>query len=261
MVGSKKPGGSRAPPAKDQSKSATATERPKSNASSTTSVLLELPPELRNKIFRYALISNKPIKLQFSSGRWHSKRRRFTMLPELISVSKQLRSETQRIFFEDNTFEITPEILKQRSQAPLLFLRTMHCNLGLQLRSVSVCQETKVSIQKILFQLKASFTISMNARGSLTITRQEYSGTYIGRSLPIAPHLGVCGCGIANLLLRFNNIFRGCDIVQFLLLLKDHNRYFFRSCHLRDLIRKGEVVYESRYCQECRGQGWRRVAF
>ncbi|GAB7325346.1 hypothetical protein MBLNU13_g09389t1 [Cladosporium sp. NU13] len=246
---------------KKEDQSTTTTKSPKEKASSTSSKLLELPAELRDKIFRCALISNEPIKLQFSSRWWSSRRRRFTMIPGLITVSKQPRSEMQRIFFEENTFEITPEAIKQRSEAPLLFLRTMHYNLGLQLRSVSVRLETKMRVQKILFQLKASFTISMNADGILAIDQQGYSGTYVGRFLPMAPHLGVCGCGIINFLRLHNNLFQGWDIVQLLLKLKDYNKYRFRSCHLRDLLRKGEVVYESKYCRDCRGQGWRMVAF
>jgi hypothetical protein len=141
MAGSKKLGDTRSPPL--QSKSATTTKHSKNKASSTTSRLLELltrlrnrvtasaasstttstpstfltlPPEVRNSIYRFALISNEPVKMQFSSGRWRSSRRRFTMIPGLISVSKQLRSETLRISFENNTFEITPEVWKLRER-------------------------------------------------------------------------------------------------------------------------------------------------
>lgn len=261
MAGFKRLRGSPALPAKKEGQSTTTTKSSKKKASSTSSKLLELPPEVRNKIFRYALVSNEPIKLQFSSRWWPSRRRRFTMIPGLITASKQLRSETQRFFFEENTFEITPEVLKQRSEAPLLLLRSMHYNLGLQLRSVSVRLETKMRVQKILFQLKASFTISMNAGGIFIIDQQDYSGSYIGRSLPIAPHLGVCGCSIVKFLRLQNNLFQGWDIVQLLLKLKDHNKYRLRSYHLRDLIRRDEVVYESGYCRDCRGQGWCMVAF
>lgn len=116
-------------------------------------------------------------------------------------------------------------------------------------------------VQKILFQLKASFTININAGGIFDIDQQDYSGTYIGRLLPIAPHLGVCGCGIVNFFRLHNNLFQRWDIVHLLLKLKDHNKHRIRSCHLRDLIRKDEVVYESGYCRDCRGQGWRMVAF
>lgn len=133
MAGSKRLRGPPALPAKKEGQSTTTTKSSKKKAYSTSSKLLELPPELRDKIFRYALVSNEPTKLQFSSSCWPSRRRRFTMIPGLINTSKQLRSETQRMFFEENTFEITPEVMKQRSGAPVILLRTMHYNLGLQL--------------------------------------------------------------------------------------------------------------------------------
>jgi len=261
MAGFKRLRGSPALPAKKEGQSTTTTKSSKKKASSTSSKLLELPPEVRDKIFRYALVSNEPIKLQFSSRWWPSRRRRFTMIPGLITASKQLRSETQRIFFEENTFEITPEVMKQRSAAPLILLRTMHHNLGLELRSVSICQQITVRIQKCLFRLKGGFTISVDAEEVFTIAKQDYSGSYIGRSLPIAPHLGDCGCSIVKFLRLQNNLFQGWDIVQLLLKLKDHNKYRLRSYHLRDLIRRDEVVYESGYCRDCRGQGWCMVAF
>ena len=264
MAGFKRMRGFPALPAKKEDRSTTTTKSPKEKASSTPSKLLELPPELRDKIFRYALVSNEPIKLEFSSYGWRSKRRRFTMIPGLINASKQLRSETQRMFFEENTFEITPEVWKQRSVAPLLFLRTMHHDLGLELGSVRVCQEKTMRDQKMLFRLKASFTISIDANDGLTIAEQDYSITYIGRSLGIAPHFGVCGCHIANEAGMFNHFFRGSDVIQFLLNLKDWgilHYSIFRSHHVRDLLRKDKVVRVGRFCQECRGRGLRMVYF
>lgn len=188
------------------------------------------------------------------------------MIPGLIYVSKQLRSETQRTFFEENTFEITPEVwkLKQHGAAPLLLLRAIHHNLGLELRSVRICQEIKMRVQKVLFQLKGRFTISIDADGGLIITEQDYSGTYIGRSLPVTPHLGVRGCVIAQYACICNKMFRERGLVWFLLKLKDRNGSpcgIHRSYHLRDLIREDEVVYAIGYCQKCRARGGIMVAF
>jgi hypothetical protein len=188
------------------------------------------------------------------------------MIPGLINVSKQLRSETQRIFFEENTFEITPELwkLKQRGAAPLLLVHTIHHNLGRSLSSVRVCEDIKMRVQKVLFQLKGSFTITINADGGLVITEQDYSGTYIGRSLPVTPHLDVCGCVIAQYARIYNKMFSERGLVWFLLKLKDRNGSpcgIHRSYHLRDLIRKDEVVYAIGYCQEYRARGRRMVAF
>jgi len=268
MAGPKTPGSSRAPPLEKQSKLTMVIKHFKDKAPPKTSKLLELPAELRDCIFRYALVSDEPIKVRFSSVRWFSKRRRFTMIPGLINVSKQLRSETQRIFFEDNTFEITPGVpevwMKRRSDAPLLLLRTMHHNQGLELRSVSICQEITLRAQKNLFQLKASFTVSMDASGGLTIAKQDYSGNYIGRSLPSAPPLGACGCEFAVHARIYNTILRGTDIVQFLRDLKKRN-YFrygaYRSYHFRDLLRKDKVYYADVYCGPCRRRGRLMITF
>jgi hypothetical protein len=188
------------------------------------------------------------------------------MIPGLINVSKQLRSETQRIFFEENTFEITPEVwkLRQRGAAPLLLLHTMHHTLGLELRSVRVCQEIKMRVQKVLFQLKGTFTISIDADGGVVITEQDYSGTYIGRSLPVTPHLDVCGCVIAQYARIYNRILSGSGMLRFLLELSVRHELlydFYRSYHLRDLLRKDKVVRLSGYCWDCRTPGQRMVAF
>jgi len=293
MAGSKRLGGPRAPPL--QSKSATTTKHSKDKASSTTSKFLELPaklrnrttasatastaastpspstfltlpPEVRNNIYRFALISNGPVKMQFSSGRRRSSPLRFTMIPGLINVSKQLRSETLRIFFENNTFEITPEVwkLRERMAIPLLLLRTMHQNLGLELRSVKVCQEIKMRDGKKLFQAKASFTVTMGPGSGLTIVEEDYSATYIGRPLPIVPHLGVCGCEIAFVVRSCNRVGRGSDVEKFLLRLKDYNQIVhkhYRSRHFRDLFCKDQVVDTRDYCRNCRRHGRRMVCF
>jgi hypothetical protein len=264
MAGFKKLGCFRAPSSKKQSKSTTTITAHSKNKPSPK--LLELPAEVRNKIVRYVLVSNEPIKVQFTSCRWRSSRRHFTMIPGLINASKQLRSETRRIFFEENTFEITPEVwkLKQRGAAPLLLLRTMHHNLGLDLRSVRVGEEIKMRVQKVLFQLKGSFTIGIDADGGLVISEQDYFGTYIGRSLPVTPHLGVCGCVIAQYARIYNRMFKERGLVWFLLKLKDRNGSpcgIHRSYHLIDLIRKDEVVYAIGYCQECRARGGVMVTF
>ena len=263
MAGFKRLGGFPALPAKKEGQSTTMTERPKNKASSTPSKLLELPLELRDKIFRYAIVSNAPIKLQFSSRWWPSRRRRFTMIPGLITASKQLRSETQRILFEANTFEITPEVWNQRSGAPVISLRALHHNLGLGLSAVSVCQEITVKINRFLFRLKGSFAVSADAEEGFTIAKQDYSCTHIGGPLPVAPQPGVCGCDIAAHVDVCNTSFRVNDIAQFFLELKErHSRRYgwYRSYHLRDLIRKDEV-YAGGYCQICHWQGRRMIAF
>lgn len=57
--------------------------------------LLGLPDEIRNTIWRAALVEDKPIDMAFLKLRG---------LPELISTSKSVRSETLGIYYDDNTF-------------------------------------------------------------------------------------------------------------------------------------------------------------
>jgi hypothetical protein len=128
MAGSKKVGGSRAPPLKKETKSAMAEKRSEEKATPAPSRLLALPPELRNRIFRYALVSDQTIRVgvQSYSSRGRS-RRRFGMLPGLINVSKQIRHETQAIFFKENEFGITPEVSK--NAARLLYSCSVPCTI------------------------------------------------------------------------------------------------------------------------------------
>jgi hypothetical protein len=147
---------------------------------------------------------------------------------------------------------------------PLLLLRTMHQNLGLELRSAKVCQEIKMRDGKRLFQAKASFSVTMDPGSGLTIAEEDYSATYIGRPLPIVQHLGVCGCEIAFVLRSCNRVGRGSDVEKFLLRLKDYNQIVYkhyRSRHFRDLFRKDEVVDTRNYCRNCRRHGRRMVCF
>ena len=266
MAGSKKLGGSRAPPLKKQSKSTTTTKQPKSKASSTTSKLLEIPAELRNRILWYALVSDEPVKvgIQFYS-RCGRTRGRLTMLPGLLSVSKQLRAETQLVFFQENQFEIMPEVLKERSAAPLLLLRAMHRTMGLELSSVRICQEIKKRCEGELFQLKATFTLSMSA-GTLTISDQVYSATWLGRYLqryPSRPHIDVCGCDFEEFMRRPRVYVGGSDVVEFLLVLKKRLDGLVNSvsCETGDLSRTDEVVYRANDCRGCRWQGKDMVSF
>lgn len=184
------------------------------------------------------------------------------MLPGLINASKQVRHETQLIFFKENDFEITPQVLKERSDAPLLSTRTMHRNVGLELRSVRVFLEVKKRFDSELFQLKGSFTLSLNG-GNLAISNEVYSGTYIGRSSPsrAPPGLNVCGCDIEDLVRWYDRNTGSKDIVDFLRVLKRRNVHRCGSYHAADLSRRDEVIYRGRFCEECLRRGWSMVYF
>ena len=63
-------------------------------AATTSSRLLDLPPELRNSIYRLALRNIRPIKPL--TGR----------PPALVQANKQIRAEATSIYYAENTFSI-----------------------------------------------------------------------------------------------------------------------------------------------------------
>jgi hypothetical protein len=178
------------------------------------------------------------------------------MIPGLINACKQLRHETQRIFFGNNEFEITPEVLEERSPAPLLSLRAMHHNVGLELRSVRVCQETKMRFDGDLFQLQASFILSIQGSG-LAISQLAYSSAYAGRAQP-SPSISVCGCDVVEFARRYDQVYGGPDMVDFLKDLKGRVKNAPVSCHSADLS-QDQVVYRAQCCWDCHVRGWIRV--
>lgn len=93
---------SRARPNKKQAKSkskATSKTSKQNRRTTAPSRLLSLAPELRNVIFRYAVVSDEPIKIQFKSNR-HDNRYHFAMVPGLTMACKQTRLETQLSFWK-----------------------------------------------------------------------------------------------------------------------------------------------------------------
>lgn len=261
MATTKTATGTRALPDAKQSKKTTKTpsKRSKNKASSSTpSRLLELAPELRNNIFRYAIISNEPIKLQFHAIRGTT-RRRFTTIPGLLRASKQLRLETQRLFVEENEFEISPEVLKLHGAAPLTLFRTMHRNVGLELRSVHVCQEIQKRVLGNLFQLKASFTVSKHGAW-LAVTDQVYSAALVGKSSSsrrAATSIRVCGCNLKAWLVQYREVAVDNDIVEFLTQLKTREAHRTVTYNAADMSRSGGVVYSLQSYHCCRSCGSR----
>lgn len=263
MADSKKVTGSRAPPLKKKTKSTMKTRRSEDKTPSVPSKLLELPPEIRNRIFRYALVSDEPIKVgvQPYSSRGRT-RRRFDMLPGLFTVSKQIRHETQAIFFKENELEITHEVMKERSAAPLFLLRTMHQNVGLEFYSARFCLEIKKRFEGGLFQVKAAFTITTtlldeNGNANFNVD-QDYWNQYIGRSRnsQVPPGLGACGCMFDDFCLWYSRGDWKKDVTDFLLMLKKRNKEYLRtSCHPVDLNRTDEVIKRGEECWQCRGKG------
>lgn len=74
--------------------------RPKHDTQDTASQsdFLGLPGEVRNKISRYAIIMDQWINLNDRK-------------PGLLSVNRQMRSETERLYFTENKFELDQAIM------------------------------------------------------------------------------------------------------------------------------------------------------
>lgn len=73
-------------------------ERPR-NPDNTKSRLLALPGELRNRIYRYALVKDGPIAFKCGNNRSGER-----FVPAILQVCRQIRSEAIRIYFHENTF-------------------------------------------------------------------------------------------------------------------------------------------------------------
>ena len=69
--------------------------------------LLGLPRELRDQIYTYAIVSDKPVDIG-SGGR---RQKYFYDIPALTKVSRQLRLETRGMFLEQNTLTFDEETL------------------------------------------------------------------------------------------------------------------------------------------------------
>lgn len=172
-----------------------------STAKPSRLAFLDLPAELRNKIYRYNMISNEPIKVQ-SARTWHD-RHRFTILPALTFVSKQVRLETQRIFLEENEFIFVAETLRQRNMPALFAFRSMHWNVGLEIQTLHVCLEIEKRSLGVLWRLLAYVTLS-KAGDRITIVNQAYSNSWMHETLGRVQDLGlgVCDCGVRRFVKR-----------------------------------------------------------
>jgi hypothetical protein len=227
-------------------------------ASPTPSRFFTLPPELRNDIYRYVLVRDELIKVQFDSGKRGRRGRRcyFTMLPALATVSKQVRLETQLIFFEENQFEIAPELLKHRTLAPLTVFDNMHHQLGLTVSTLRVGREVKKRCNGDLFLVMGYFTVS-KIGSKLSISNEDYSATYIGRSTRAqATRFRICGCRIRNIAKWEYPEEDG--IVQFLRIL---GRFYDLSCNATDMSRPNEIVHQGNLCYYCNRQGVNSIQY
>lgn len=80
---------------------------------SNTCLLLNLPPELHNKIWECVLVQDTTILLaqhRHSDERYHLKR-----LPDITQASRQTRAETLPVFIGRNTFRTAPDLRLRRT--------------------------------------------------------------------------------------------------------------------------------------------------
>lgn len=233
-----------------------------STAPSTSSGFFSLPPELRNVIYHYVLVSNERIKVQPDNGQRspRGRPRHLTVLPALATVSKQMRLETQRIFFEENQFEITPELLKRRQFEPLALFHNMHRHLGLEITTLRVSREIQKRCNGHLFRLTGCFTVSKNDTG-LSISNEVYSATYIGRGsrAHATRQIHVCGCFVHAIAREHTE---DPDIVDFVHHLCVAYRASFNGTDMSRRSGGGqEVVEQGRPCWDCEQRRVSAVAF
>lgn len=166
--------------------------------------LLGLPPELRNRIYRHAIVSQQPINvtLEGSPHRGH-----FTITPALTAINRQLRRETRAIFLEENTFAIVdPCILNYASEQPFRTFRNLCKSAELQRVQVSLVTSVVVA-NRGKFDVEATLTVVKSESGYLEVRDAEYSGCQSGMvglvllvtGMILSRRVEVCGCRIAAL--------------------------------------------------------------
>jgi hypothetical protein len=146
--------------------------------------------------------------------------------------------------------------------APLVAFNNMHCRLGAEIRTLRVRHEVKKRCNGALFLFTARFTAS-KAGKELSITDQTYDATYIGppaRARDVH-HVSVCGCHLEKLAMGNPLSSAKCNIVDFLIALKNYYPCGSLSYRTADLECYGEDIHRGLDCLECRKQGLSRVWF
>jgi hypothetical protein len=95
--------------------------------------LLGLPRELRDQIYTYAIVSNKPVNI----GTGGRRQRYFYNIPALTKVSRQLRLETHQMFLEQNTLVFDEQtLITSLSSKPFNALKAL-C-MGSELKNIRI---------------------------------------------------------------------------------------------------------------------------
>lgn len=250
MALTRKAGGTRASPKKEPGRSTAKSHKKNKTSIKNALGFFDLPPEIRNSIYRYVIISDEPIDVHYHEFRRNGRSRcRFNIPPALTLASKQLRLETQRLFLEGNELRLMPELLKQRKSASLLALRRMHRNVGLEIQTLHISWELNKRHQ-ILMGLQLLFKAQLTLRkieGRIVIDKQDYSVQTL-RTQGVAG-LEVCGCGIQQLAHIYNMSSRSPDILLFLQRLKE--RRDPPSYYTTDLSIAEEIIGSDDFCRNC----------
>ncbi|KAK5701637.1 hypothetical protein LTR97_004455 [Elasticomyces elasticus] len=96
---------------------------------SGVSRLLDLAPELRNHIYRMAVIHDQPIVVSTQGYN----------IPPLLSVCKQIRHEAESVFYYENAFET--ELFDYNIELHHKFIRHLK-DLGLQKKKINASPKT-----------------------------------------------------------------------------------------------------------------------
>lgn len=210
--------------------------------------LLDLPPELRNHIYSYAMVRDQPIEVQCRYNR-SSRCYGFTMIPPLSLVNRQLRLETLGLFLRESEFKLTREFMQQGKLGSLFALHRMHRNVGLELKTLHICHRLKKKPlgTHACFQCEAHLTLS-KGEGRVEVTTEAYAGIPVFRrfSLPMSVRydINVCGCRIQRFAREFNEDSGPHDIVPFFQGMQEGLGERLNADKVRN-----EAIYAGTYCQ------------
>lgn len=70
--------------------------------------LLKLPPELRNRIYRYAIVQDEPIDVAETTKKKE---------PALLATCKEIREQALKMFYHENTFYCLANFLPPGTKA------------------------------------------------------------------------------------------------------------------------------------------------
>jgi hypothetical protein len=137
--------------------------------------LLGLPRELRDKIYKHAIVSDEPVFIGPTD-------KCFVGIPPLTETCRQLRRETHRMFLEQNTLEINEDdLMTIQSSTPFNIFKALCAGSELQkisMDSSRLCgrrgEEVRVEIMADLVVVKTSDGLEVSLPGLLSDCTASY---------------------------------------------------------------------------------------